>query len=280
MKPERRGMISLNVEGTTFDDLLGIVPIDISNLLSVDHEYKPYPEGVISAAQKCTKTTLQGSDAPNLIVQARAVLQRLSMVDHLLEEGAELDIVDIVTRHYPRGIMLQPKPVQTDSEAIYRHIERIGVAFKRHGAFTIEEVVEMVQGFEKEIQGLHLAEMLMHSDDFTIDSIMIGLSKMPLPERILRHRINTYMENELTKMVRRTPECTEEILHVETSSLPLEIGERVAACNDFYNKYGGGAFINRGILFYGSGSSGTTFYDSVSDNFVRTIPSFYEKHVK
>lgn len=281
MDKNEHGMMCLNAEGTQFDDLPGIICFNISNLLNEEGAgYLPYEEKVFAVADAATASQLRGSDGPNLLTQVRAILLRTPILNHLREEEAEFDIVDIVTRQYPKGVMLNQKYHGSDSEALYRDLKRVMKAFKRKGTFYGDEIVEMVQNFEQELRGLHLPELMLYSDDFSIDSIMMGLNRMSLAEKILRRRINAYMEAQLTQIIKMKSEHMDDVRHVETLSLPLEIGERVAACQRFYNKFGGGAYKKQGILFAGSASGGMTFYDSLSDNFEKTIFAFYQEHVK
>lgn len=278
MSKNAHGLTCLNAKGTQFDDLPGIICFNISNLLNENGtDYIPYQEKVISAAQAATRTELKGSDGPNLLTQARAILHRVSIASHMAD-GGQFDLVDIVTRQYPKKVMLRQKHSGTDPDAIYRHMEIVMSAFQRNGAFYGDEVFEMVQTFEHELRGLHLSEMMIHSDVFKIDSILIGLGKMSFAEKLLRRRINSYMEDQLTRIIRRNSKSMSDVHHVETLSLPLEIGERVAACHRFHNKYGYGAVS--GVCTAASSTAGVTFYNSQWNNFTQTISGFYEQYVK
>jgi hypothetical protein len=280
MNYNEHGMTCLNLPGTQFDDLPGIISFNISNLINENGtDYMPYPEGVVRAAQIATNKKLEGSDAPNLLVQARAILLRMPVFAHMFE-GREFDIADIVTTHYPKGVMFRNKRQKSDIRVSSDGIELMRSAFQKFNSFYADEIVEMVYSFELELRGLHLAELMLYSNEFKIDSIILGLSRMSLAEKVLRRRINIYMENQLMHMIERKSQNADTVRHVETFSLPLDIHERFAACKRFYNTYGGGAFLQKEILFAGSASGGMTFYDSLSDSFSQTISGFYEEYVK
>lgn len=271
-----KGLDRLDAEGTQYKDLHGIFSFDISNLLREDDldEYKPHPEEITWAADISTETELHGSDNVNILAQARAILRRTSVVSHM-SEGGKFDIVDIVTKNYP-GILLLPIRNQSDIDTICQNVESTDSAFWFSRKLYIDERVRMIADFENEINNLHMAELLLHSKEFKIDSIMLGIGRMSTNERILRGRINAYMERELTAMIKRQGE-TNYIKHVETFSLPLEIGARVKACTRFYNEFGGGCWRKNNVLLAGAGSAGITFYDTLSDNFLESIPGFYKK---
>lgn len=278
MTKHPNGLNCLDTEGTQYLDLPGIISFNISNFFTEDGEYLPHPAEVLSAGQKATCKELKGSDAPNLLPQARALLLQKSVVSHMVEGGI-FDIVDIVQTQYPTGVMLQSKSGKSDEDTIYRNIDMLDGLFHQPKRFYPQERVEMVMEFERELERLHLAELLLHSPEFKVDSMLFGLKNMSSAERILRGRINTYIESEVMDMLRRCGKDIASYKHLEISSMPLAIGERVEECGKFYNKYGGGAYAKSGILFAGSGSSGVTFYDALNDTFPAAIPGFYKECV-
>ncbi len=265
---------SLNKGGTQFDDIPGIVSFDASNLLSEDKQYQPHPKEVIRAAEISTKTELQGSDHVNLLVQARAILLRSHLAPLMSFTESGLDIVEIVRAGCAIGALQNNfVGIVTDQEHILRDIDEMDYAFAEPEMFYKHEKVRMVQDFQRAIQDLHIVELLIHSNQLCIDSVLLGLSQMSYEERVLRRRINAYMERKLLELLKR-----DNIKHIETYSLPLDLAGRVAECVKFDNKYGGGAFRKSGILFFGSGSAGETYYDAFTDDFVAAIPNFYKKH--
>lgn len=285
-------MECLTLPETQFEDLNGIVSLSISNLLSEDGKHKPHLPGVLEAAEMATKVPLKGSDHVNLLPQARALLLRSPIgpfvterveggpFDGIVEVEGEtpgLDIAKIVKIGYPKGDLLSPRGLVSSSEDIKRSMKSIDLAFKSPKVYYPDEKVGMVQHFQCAIQGLHIAELMIHSHEFKIDSVVFGLGEMSFAERLLRKRINEYMEGLLMKFMKRE-DNPENIKHIETTSLPLELKERTEYCIRLDNKYGGGAMRKSGVLFFGSGSAGETYYDAMSDYFPLTITKFYQEH--
>lgn len=278
--PTQSGLQSLNSSDTKYGDLPGITCFNISNLLGENDEWKPYPEETLQAAQRCTSVELRGSDHVNLMSQARAIMLRKPIAT-LMMELESFDIAEIVTKQYPLGVMLRPKHNSSDADYIIRHMTAIDEAFENPRLFYPEEKVAMVQAFEVALAGLQLPELMLFSEKFRIDSILRGLSRMSFDEQILRARINDFMREFLTGLLKKAGVSVEECRHVESMTLEVrDIGKRVAQCLEIYNRYGGGRFLSQGILFAGSGSSGITLYDSLTDHFLATIPTFYERFVK
>lgn len=268
-------MNCLDKPETQFADLPGIVSFNISNLIADDGEYKPYRKEVIKAAEISTKVDLFGSDHVNLLTQARAMLVRSSIAPFLLEDEF-VDIVKIVKIGYLTDVLLKPAGLVNSDKEIAHDMHAINLAFKNPKRYHRVEKVRMVQEFQRAIQDLYITELLIHSDEFKIDSIVIGLGKMTYEEKILRARINVYIETEILKMIKRVDGDTDSIKHIETHSLPIILGDRIKECTKFYNNYGGGSFRKNNVLYFGSGTAREIHYDIQSDYFPATISQFYE----
>lgn len=268
----------LDIPGTQYPDLPGILSLNISNFFTEDSTYLPHSEQLLTLGQMMTSKGLKGSDVPNLLPQARAILLRKSIVQHVLEGGL-FDIVDIVERQYPLGVMHLSCAEATDPQFIYHNLRVLDDLFHQPRQFYCSERVDMILDFERQLGSLYLAELMLHGSEFKIDSILFGLSNMSLSERLLRGRINTYLERFFREKMGDLDKLQKNSAHLEISSNPLDIHERTAQCIQLYNTFGGGAYAKSGILFAGSGSSGTVSYDALQDSFPIAISKFYRERV-